>query len=71
MPEAGFGLWIDFNDTGLSHDQLCDRIINRGLLAISGGTTFGREGAGFMRLNVGVPRSELLEGLKRLKNAIL
>lgn len=71
VPHAGFGLWIDFNATGLSHDQLCDRMVNRGLLAMSGGTTFGPGGSGFMRLNVGVPRSELTEGLKRIQTALL
>lgn len=71
VPHAGFGLWIDFNSTGLTHPGLCDRIVNRGLLALSGGTTFGSGGAGFMRLNAGVPRSELLKGLKRLQTALL
>lgn len=69
VPEAGFGLWIDFRKKTADHDQLCRLIIDKGHLAISGGTTFGEEGAGFMRLNTGVPRSELLAGLERLKKA--
>ncbi len=70
-PDAGFGLWIDFNPTGLTHEQLCDMFVNEALVAVSDGASFGAaEGSGFIRLNIGVPRSVLTEGLNRITNAL-
>ncbi len=34
------------------------------------GATFGRGGAGFVRLNFGCPRSQLAEGLDRMRDAL-
>lgn len=70
MPEAGFGLWIDFNRLGLSHDQLSDLLINKARVAVSDGASFGVEGTGMVRLNFGVPRSVLTEGLERISRAV-
>lgn len=69
-PEAGFGLWIDFNPTGLSHSRLNDIFVNEALVAVSDGASFGAEGGGFIRFNIGVPRSVLIEGLDRITKAI-
>lgn len=68
-PRAGFGLWIDFRDTGLTHEEIIDRIINRAKLAVSDGASFGVEGRGFIRLNFGVARSVLETALERIKEA--
>lgn len=66
MPDAGFGLWIDFNALNLSHDDLVDYLVNGAGLALSDGASFGFGGSGFVRLNIGVPRSVLREGIDRL-----
>lgn len=69
-PKAGFGLWIDFRSLGLGHDRLADLLINKAHVAISDGLTFGAEGSEFIRLNIGVPKSVLKEGLDRICNAV-
>ena len=69
-PDAGFGLWINFNPTGLTHDELCDMFVNDALVAVSDGASFGAEGSGFIRLKIGVPRSVLTEGLDRITKAL-
>ena len=70
MPGAGFGLWIDFTGTGLPHDALTDMLVNVASVAVSDGASFGAEGTGFVRLNVGVPRTVLLDGLQRIARAL-
>lgn len=70
VPQASFAIWLDFRKLGLSETELVDLLINRARLALSEGCTFGTEGAGFMRMNVGVPRSVLCEGLERLRRAV-
>jgi len=54
----------------LSHSQLLDLFINRAHLALNDGVMFGPGGEGFMRLNVGTPRSILLQALLQLEQAI-
>jgi multidrug efflux pump subunit AcrB len=40
-------------------------------LALNDGTTFGKEGEGFMRLNVACPRATLEKALKQLEQAVM
>lgn len=68
-PMAGFGLWIDFSGSGLSHEQIVDRVINRARVAINDGVSFGPGGEGFMRLNLAVQRPVLLQALDRIAAA--
>jgi len=65
-PEASFLIWLDCRELELDHDQLIDLFINRARLALNDGAMFGPGGQGFMRLNVGTPRSILKEALERL-----
>lgn len=65
-PEASFLIWLDCRELELDHDQLIDLFVNRARLALNDGAMFGPGGQGFMRLNVGTPRSILKEALERL-----
>lgn len=69
-PQASYLVWLDCRALGLSHEQLIDLFVNRARLALNDGEMFGREGRGFMRLNVGCPRSMVLQGLRQLQAAI-
>lgn len=69
-PNTGFGLWINFRETGMSHAELTDMLVNKAKVAISDGATFGEEGTGFVRLNIGVSRSVLTRGLDRIAEAL-
>ena len=65
-PEATFLAWIDFSKTGLSDKELRNKLVKAGL-GLSPGTVFGDGGSGFMRMNLGCPRSVLKEALGILK----
>jgi cystathionine beta-lyase len=67
-PQASFLVWLDCRDLGLSHDALVDLFVNRAHLALNDGAMFGIGGSGFMRLNVGAPRSVLRQALYQLSN---
>lgn len=69
-PQASFAVWLDFNGLGLPQPELMRLLVERARLALSEGSTFGAEGAGFMRMNIGVPRSILDLGLHRLREAV-
>lgn len=69
-PQASFLVWLDCRGLGLSHEALVERFVARARLALNDGAMFGPGGEGFMRLNVGTPRSVLSEALERLAEAI-
>lgn len=75
-PEASFLVWLDCRGLKLNHKELINLFVNKARLALNDGSMFfpprseeTRKG-GFMRLNVGTPRSILKEALQRLTNAI-
>lgn len=70
-PDAGFLVWLDCRDLGLPQEQLVSLVRDEAHLALNDGSMFGKEGAGFMRLNVGTPRSVLRQALNQLSQAIL
>ncbi len=69
-PQASFLIWLDCRELGLSQPDLVHLFEDKAGLALNDGTMFGKEGEGFMRLNVGCPRSILSKSLESLKKAI-
>ncbi len=69
-PQASFLAWLDCRGLGLDHDELQDLFINRAHLALNDGAMFGAEGAGFMRLNLGSPRSVIRSAMEALAKSI-
>lgn len=69
LPDSTFALWLDFRRFGMNQPDLVKTLICRGRIALSDGVSFGDEGAGFMRMNIGTPRAVLAEGLERLAGA--
>lgn len=69
-PQASFLIWLDCNALELSREELVSLFVDKAGLALNEGETFGKEGKGFMRLNVGCPVSVLERAMKQLKEAI-
>lgn len=69
-PQASFLVWLDCRALGMNHDALVDLFVNRARLALNDGAMFGTGGEGFMRLNVGTPRSILRQALQQLAAAM-
>jgi cystathionine beta-lyase len=68
-PEATYLIWIDFSAYGLSDDDLNKKLIAAGV-GFNRGIQFGKQGSGFMRMNIGCPRSILEEALVRVEKAL-
>ncbi|MCU9612766.1 pyridoxal phosphate-dependent aminotransferase [Caldibacillus lycopersici] len=68
--EGTYLLWINCRAIGLSHEELMDKLINKGKLALESGIKYGFGGDGFVRMNIGCPRPTLEEGLRRFKHAL-
>ncbi|EOU9603764.1 MalY/PatB family protein [Cronobacter dublinensis] len=69
-PEATYLAWLDLRPLGIDDDALQQALITREKVAIMPGYTYGEAGRGFIRLNVGCPRSKLELGVERLICAI-
>lgn len=68
--EATYLLWLDCRELNLSQEELVKFFVNDAKLALNDGSTFGDEGIGYMRMNIGCPRSVLKTALTQLKNAV-
>ncbi len=70
LPESTYLAWIDMKKLPYSSEELQDALVHHGKVAIMPGETYGENGKGFLRMNVGCPRSKVVEGLARLKKAV-
>lgn len=66
-PEASFLLWMDFRAWNLPHKELVDLLVKKAKVGLNSGLDYGPEGEGFMRMNIGTPRANVLEALERIK----
>jgi cystathionine beta-lyase len=63
--EASFLAWLDCRGLGLG-DNPETAFLERGRLALTGGTYFGSQGAGFARLNIGTSPELVTEAVRRM-----
>jgi cystathionine beta-lyase len=68
-PQASFLIWLNCKGLQLKQEELVSLFLKAGL-ALNDGTMFGPGGEGYMRLNIGCPRSIIEQSLKALKNAM-
>lgn len=70
IPQASYLVWLDCRDLKLNQKDLVSLFVNESRLALNDGAIFGKEGEGFMRMNVGTSRKVLEEALNNLKIAV-
>ncbi len=69
-PDASYLVWLDCRGLGLKQPELVDLFVNKARVALNDGEMFGKEGIGYMRLNVATPKSELKKILDRIRDAV-
>ncbi|MBQ0048622.1 MAG: PatB family C-S lyase [Bacteroidales bacterium] len=69
-PQASYLVWLDCTQLGLTQEALVQLFEQKAGLLLNEGSMFGKEGEGFMRLNVGCPRATLTQALTQLEKAI-
>jgi cystathionine beta-lyase len=69
-PEGTYLAWLDCRQASIPGGDPFTFFLERARVALNDGKTFGRAGAGFVRLNFGTPRSILTEGLERMRKAL-
>lgn len=69
-PEGTYLLWLDCRDLAMTDMELRDFFIHQAKVGMNAGTVFGEQGQGFMRLNIGSPRSVIIAALDRIVIAL-
>jgi len=63
--------WMDCRQMGLNADELFDFMLCRGRLWFDDGRKFGPQAHGFLRVNLGCPRSTVAQAVDRLHAVFL
>ena len=69
-PEASFLVWLDCRALQLAQPDLIALFNENAGVVINDGSGYGPGGEGFVRLNVGCPRSVLREAIERIRRAV-
>jgi cystathionine beta-lyase len=70
IPDASFLVWLDCRAQGLSDYDLRDLIVDQARVVIEPGVSFGSNGSGFIRLNIGTPRDRVVASIERMGAAL-
>lgn len=70
FPEATYMAWLDCHALNLEPSPF-QFFLEKAKVALNDGTTFGPGGEGFVRLNFGCPRATLMDGLGRMRDALV
>lgn len=70
IPEATYLGWINIEGLPYSMEELQTVLVKREKVAIMKGATYGTEGTNYLRFNLGAPKEKIIDGAKRLMNAI-
>jgi cystathionine beta-lyase len=68
-PDSTYLIWIDCTQLQKTDAEIKELLLQKGKLALEDGTKYGPGGEGFVRMNIGCPRSLVNEGLDRLRKA--
>jgi cystathionine beta-lyase len=68
-PRAGYLTWLDLRALDLGDDPT-EALLERGKVALNAGPTFGPQGAGHARLNIGTSPALVEEAVKRIGKAV-
>ena len=66
VPQASYLVFLDFRELGLSQKELVSLCTNQAHLALVDGSVFGKEGTGFMRINLASPHSVIEKAAQQL-----
>lgn len=69
-PEGTYLLWLDCRTLGLDDRALKRFFVHEAGIGMNPGITFGEQGSGFMRMNIGCPRRILEDALQCIESAI-
>lgn len=70
LPEASFVYWGNCSALGIPDAQIPSFFLEKAGVAVNGGTHYGPDGSGYVRMNFAVTRAHLDEALERIAAAL-
>lgn len=67
--EATYLAWVDFSGTGMAPEEFVARVEKQARIATNHGASFGSGGESYLRFNLGCPRAQVAEAVRRLQGA--
>lgn len=69
--EGTYLVWVNVRATGMTSNELTEKLLKEGKVFVNRGTMYDETtGEDYIRINIAMPRSLMLEGLKRMKSVI-
>ncbi len=68
--EGTYLLWLDCRGLNMNDAELKRFFVHEAGVGLSPGALFGKEGSGFMRLNIGAPRHTIMTILKNIRRVL-
>lgn len=68
--EGTYLLWLDCRGLNMNDAELKRFLVHEAGVGLSPGTLFGKEGSGFMRLNIGAPRHTIMTVLENIRRVL-
>lgn len=65
--EGSYLAWLDISALGIASEEMIDRLRHEANVWFHPGTAYGKDGEGYIRINLATSRSTLAEALKRFK----
>ncbi len=69
-PAGTFYAFPNIKGTGMSSEELADRLLNEAGVALLPGTAFGEPGEGFLRISFAGPMEDIVEGMRRIREFV-
>ena len=66
--EGTYLVWVDITPTGLSADQIEEKLLSEAQVWVNSGTMYGTDG--YIRINIATQRARLMEGLRRMARVL-
>ncbi len=65
--EGTYLMWVDITATGMSSEEVKDKLLAEGRVYVNEGTMYGKQaGEGYIRVNLAASRERVMEGIRRI-----
>ena len=71
MLEGTYLVWVDCSVLKRSSIETVHTLLDKEKLQVNNGSLYGKDGEGFIRINIACPRQVLIDGLNRLKRVLI
>ncbi|MCX6326035.1 MAG: PatB family C-S lyase [Bacteroidia bacterium] len=70
QPEATYMIWLDCRKFGMTGKELQNFFVNKAGIGMNEGSTFGRGGEGFMRMNIATTHQTVIRAMEQIEKAV-